>query len=102
MTAAPPEREWLFSFDLTLLEIGESFRHFDIRSPGIFDKRDRDAKLRNLGVGTIQFDALGFELLRERLEVFDLEADMIDRSAGRADGRSRRRREVQEHAGQLI
>jgi hypothetical protein len=72
-----------------LLDVDEPFRHFDIRSPGIFDERDRDAKLRHLGVGAIQFDALGFELLRERLEVFDLEADMIDRSAGRADGRRR-------------
>src|ERR1700682_6183579 len=72
--------------DVTLLEVGESFRHFDIRSPGIFDERNRDAKLGHLGVGTIQSDALGFELLRERLEVFDLEADVIDRSAGCADG----------------
>ena len=53
---------------VALLEVDESFRHFDIRSPGIFDKRDRDAKLRHPGVRAIQFDSLGFELLRERLE----------------------------------
>ena len=35
-------------------------------------------------------------------QVFDLEADVIDRSAGGADGRRRRRREVQEHAGQVV
>jgi len=78
----------VFSFNVSLLDVGESFRHFDVRSPGIFDERDRDAQLGHLGIGTIQFDALGFELLRERLEVFDLEADVIDRSAGRADGRA--------------
>jgi hypothetical protein len=61
MTATPPDGEWLFSFEVPLLEVGESFRHFDIRSPGIFDECDRDAKLGHLGVGTIQFDALGFE-----------------------------------------
>src|SRR5262252_8268854 len=65
-----------------LLDVCEPFRHLDIRAPGIFDERDRDAKLRHLGVGTVQFDALSFELLCELLEVFDLEADMIDRSAG--------------------
>src|SRR4030095_13638908 len=67
-------------FGAALLHVRQAFRHFDIRSPGIFDKRDCDAKLRNLGVGTIQLDARGFELLRERLKVFDLEANVIDRS----------------------
>ena len=73
--------------DVFLLKVGQSFGHFDIRSPRIFDERDRYAKLGNLGVGTIQFDALGFELLRERLQVFDLEADVIDRFAEKGDVR---------------
>src|SRR5215831_6059168 len=86
----------------SLLYVDQTFRHFNVRSPRVFDERDGDAKLRHLSVGTIQLDALGFELLCERLKVFDLEADVIDRSAGRADGRRRRRREVQENARQLI
>ena len=74
---------------LALLDIGETLGHFDIRSPGIFDERDRDTQLGHLGVGTIQFDTLGFQLLRKRLEVFDLKADVIDGPAGCADGRRR-------------
>src|SRR5690349_9306830 len=77
-----------------LLDVGQAFRHFDVRSPWIFDERDRDAEFGHFRVGTIQLDALGFELLRESLEVFDLEADVVDRSAGCADGRRRRWREV--------
>jgi hypothetical protein len=87
------------SYMTNLLDVSEAFRHFDIRAPGIFHERDCNAELRHLRVGTIQFDALRFELLRECLEVLDLEADMIDRPAGRADGRRRRRREVQGHSG---
>src|SRR5262249_4441547 len=86
---------------LCLFDVGQTFRHFNIRSPWIFDERDSNAKIGHLGVGTIQLDALGFKLLRESLEVFDFEADVIDRPASRADGRRRRRREVKEHARQL-
>src|SRR5215813_5731479 len=37
----------------TLLDVRQTFRHFNIRSPWIFDERDSDAKFRHLGVGTI-------------------------------------------------
>src|SRR6266566_1898398 len=47
-------------------------------------------------------DHIGFELPGERLEVLDLEADVIDRAARGADRWRRRRREVEEHARQLV
>ena len=65
---------------LLSLHVGQAFRHFNIRSPWILDERDRDAKLRHLRVGTIQLDALRFELLCECLKVFNFETDVIDRS----------------------
>jgi hypothetical protein len=61
-----------------LFDVGQTFRHFDIRSPRIFDERDRNAKLGHLSVGAIKLDALSFKLFRERLKVFDLEANVID------------------------
>ena len=40
-----------------------------------------------LRVRTIELDAVGLELLGERLEVLHFEADVIDRPALRADDR---------------
>src|SRR5262249_43952837 len=77
------------TWNLVLLDCPKPFRHLDVRSPGIFDERDGDPEFRHFRVGTIELDAVGFELLRERLEVLHLEADVIQRAAGRADGRRR-------------
>src|SRR5215468_11119584 len=80
-----------------LFDVGEPFRHLDVRPPRILDERDRDAELRHLRIGTIELDAVGLELLRKRLEVLDLEADVIDRPARGADRWRWRRREVEEY-----
>src|SRR5205809_6321464 len=86
----------------SLLDRVEAFGHLDVRAPGVLDERDRDAERGDLGIGTVKLDAVCFQLLCERFEVPDLEADVIDGAARGAHIRRRRRREVECYAGLWI
>src|SRR4029450_10802385 len=56
-----------------LLNLVQPFGQLDVRAPGILDERDRDVEGGDLAIGDIELDAVGFELLGERLEILDLE-----------------------------
>src|SRR5580704_14138605 len=89
------------SYRTFLLDLIQPFRQLDVCTPGILDERDGNVQRRNLRVGALQLDAVGLELLGERFEVLDLEADMVDRAALRADDGRGRGREIERDSRQI-
>src|SRR4029453_18637402 len=84
----------------TSIHFVQAFGQLDKSTPRSGEKCDGDAKGRYLAVRPGQLHALGFKILRERLEVLHLEADVIERPPLRPDDRGLRRREVHHEAGQ--
>src|SRR6476620_3835084 len=61
----------------------QPFAELDLRAPRIGDEGDKHIRLRHLPVADLERNSIRLELLGEGFEVADLEADVIDRTAGR-------------------
>src|SRR5262252_9007748 len=87
---------------MQLLDLREPLGQLDVRAPRIFDESDVYAERVDLPIRNRQRNAGVLEPFRERFEVLDLEADVIERSTLRGDRRRRRGREAQRDARQLV
>src|ERR1700681_4739929 len=63
---------------LKRLQFIQAFVQLDIRAPGIGDKRERNPQIRPRSVGHIELDPGSFSLLAKRLQVLDLEPNMVE------------------------
>src|SRR6266576_3863328 len=59
------------------LQVVQTFIQLNVSSPGIGHERQRNTQLGPLGEGHIELHSVGFRLLAERLEVLDLEANVV-------------------------
>src|SRR4029453_12693762 len=64
----------------TLVDIGRigPLVQLDVGAPRVGDEGERSAGLFVLRVGPIEFDAVGFKLLDEGLQVLHVEADVVE------------------------
>src|SRR5262245_10742469 len=73
-----------------LLDLGEPVGELDVGAPRISNECNRDVERSHLRKGPLELDAHAFEVLAERLEIPNLEANVIQRAALSADDRLRR------------
>src|SRR5215207_3901966 len=99
MMAAVGVNERRMIIDMSSVDLVEAFGELDVGAPGIGEEGDRNPPIWNGTIGNVQLDTLRLELLREHLEILDLEADVIDRSPTRG-GCPRSWREVHDQARQ--
>src|ERR1700676_96652 len=83
------------------LQLVQAFVQLDISAPGIRDKRERNPQIRARSIGHIELDPGGFSLLAKRLQVLDLETDMVESPAFSSYCWSVGFRERQVHARQI-
>src|SRR4051812_48124807 len=81
MSAAQPLAAKSRSSSGTLLHLRETFGELDVGSPGIREESDGDSHARYLPIGRIELDASVLQFLRERLQIADLEADVVEGAA---------------------